>query len=185
MFTVWSVCPGIAAAMAIALIIYLNANFDADSIGATGLDKEMLKTTVAAFTALLTASFIKLLDDADEVVVGERVKNAFYAKFKDTQDSPPRGVYPVVVSQSKVEAWVFRDQVGDIEGWGWQARWKRAKEIAVAMNDAEEMALVAAYWKSQSPAPNPPASVAPAQISADEEPVAKVGNASKANQKKR
>jgi len=181
MFTVWSICPAIAAAMAIALIIYLNAKFDAESTGATGSDKEMLKTTVAAITALLTASFIKLLDDADEGVVGERVKLAFYAKFKDTQDQLPEGVYPVIVGKSKVEAWVFGDPVGGINGWGWRARWKRAKEIATAMSDAEEMERVTAFWKARTPAPNPPAPVMPAEVPANEGPIAKIETASKPN----
>jgi hypothetical protein len=150
LFTLWSICPGIMAATFIAILIYLNATLDPVDIGMTGLDKEMLKTSVAAVSALLTALFIKFMDDADEKLIGEHVRNAFYASFRDSNDSDiPAGAYPVILGQSPLEAPVFDTDYKELPGWSASARWARAKAVAAGMKDVAERERVAAFRNSR------------------------------------
>ncbi|HBI18254.1 MAG TPA: hypothetical protein DDY79_02795 [Brevundimonas sp.] len=151
--TVWTLCPGIAAAAAIAIIVHMNAVFDPDAIGMPALDKEMTRTFFGAIAALFTAMFIKLMDDADEEVVGKRVQSVFHETFIDSQKQVPTAAYPVILGHSPVEKWVFEDALEGVEGWGWRARWRRAGEIATAMADPEEQERVRSYRQSKPTAP--------------------------------
>lgn len=148
-FTLWSLAPGILAAICVAGLIHFNASFDPDVIQTAGVDKELVKTFVGAVSALATAVFIKLMDDADESVIGKHVQEAFFAKFRSAKNKDvPKSCYPVVVGESTVERWVFAARVDSLPGWGWRARWRRAAGIHQAIKDAGEKARVAAYWAS-------------------------------------
>jgi hypothetical protein len=158
LFTIWGLCPGIAAATFIAVTIFLNSAFSPDELGAKGLDKQMVTTTLTAISALLTALCIKMMDDADEKVIGEHVRRAFFNRFRDSEDAEvPHDVYPVILGKSPVADLVFANSIGDDEGWGSQARWMRAKRIAAAMGDPDEVKRVADYWSAKDPPPPPQA----------------------------
>ena len=168
-FTVWGLSPGIAAAGAIAITLYFNAVFDPAATGAAGVDAEMTKTFVGALSAFLAATFIKVMDDADEAVIGRHVQDAFFARFVSTRREVGPDCYPVTPGQSLVEPWVFDDPVDGIEGWGWRARWARAGKVAEAMKAPEEAARVTAYREARAVAAAAPAAEADAADEADEE----------------
>ena len=157
LFTIWGLCPGIAAATFIAITIFLNSAFSPDALGAEGLDKEMVTTTLTAISALLTALCIKMMDDADENVIGEHVRRAFFERFRDSLDADiPEGAYPVILGSSPVADFVFATPIDDGEGWGGHARWLRATRIAAAMANPAEAQRVAEYWCSKNKPPPAP-----------------------------
>jgi hypothetical protein len=174
LFNIWMLCPSIAGAGAVAILIYLSATLDPDTTGATGLDKEAVKTALAAIGAFLAAIFIKMMDEADEKVIGERVRLAFEAKYQksDKQDFPKKA-YPIVLGESDVEKWVYNAAVEGVEGWGYKARRKRAKQIAAAMVEPAEEDRVKEWRRSKKPAAEsqPEAAVASAIPAASSAPV--------------
>jgi hypothetical protein len=133
----WILLPGAIAALAVALLIYLNVKLKPDDAsGLTPEKKELLSACLTGITAFLTASFIKAADDTETNWVAPHVREAFHAKY---QQQPAAGdpadprVFYFVLGQSEVEKWVHRETYGGAEGWRWKARHQRAKGVATAL----------------------------------------------------
>ena len=126
----WILVPMSLGVIASAAIIGLAMRF-ALPASAPAAEQEIMKSLSAALGAFLTAGFIAWSSDKNESPVARRVQRAFfdaYGRYQQGQHSVKGVKY--FAADSDGERWVFSEAVGGIEGWGHEARLRRARGIA-------------------------------------------------------
>ncbi len=98
-------------------------------------DAQLLSAVTAALTTFVTAT-LAVGDDADERT-GDLVKAKFFAHYERDKKQPRKPDVFYLVKESAAERLVYSDSYGDIAGWGWSARGKRATELAKRLNTSD------------------------------------------------
>ncbi len=128
----WIFLPGVLAACAAAAVIIISSSFTqaAPDEKADALGKAVFGKSSDALTALLAALFLKVFEDADDDVTGDRVAGAFAAHYRAAPATAGAHTY-VYAPGAAVLNWVHGDaNPGGIPGWGFRARRRRAAEVA-------------------------------------------------------
>lgn len=128
----WIFLPGVVAACAAAAVIIISSSFAqaAPDEKTDALGKELFGKSSDALTALLAALFLKVFEDADDEVTGDRVAGAFAAHYRGGANAHDAHTY-VYEPESPVLNWVHGNaNPGGIDGWGFGARRQRAAKVA-------------------------------------------------------
>ena len=124
----WVLAPGGFATLAAALVIVVSVSLNAPA-SASVQDSKMLAALAGGLTALITAIFLKVFEDADDDVVGSRVKGVFERHYKRYEEGVPQtpGVARFTAGTAG-ENFVY--SAVQIPGWSFTQRYKRARGIA-------------------------------------------------------
>jgi hypothetical protein len=130
----WLLTPAMAAASAGALVIVVTVALTVPE-GTSADTKELVGALSAAITSFLTAGFISWASDEKDSRLGDHIKERFQARYNQV---PAEGTRKAGVYYFKPESvglrWVYSDEYKGIEGWGREARRKRAKGIAAELS---------------------------------------------------
>lgn len=127
----WLLTPAAIAAVASAVVVVITVTLTIpDDSNVSGNVKELVGTLSTGLTAFLTAAFIEWAGDDKNSKLADHVKSVFQSKY-GRKDDPnlPQGAHGFPAG-SDPERWVFSDEFGGIEGWGYAARRKRAQGVA-------------------------------------------------------
>ncbi len=126
----WILTPAAMAAVASAVVVIVTVTLtipeDAKVDAST---KQLIGTLSTGLTAFVTAAFISWSGDDKNSRLADHIRSVFQAKYK--RDAAP-GVH-VFPAESVGERWVYSDEFRGVEGWGRDARLKRAAGIAAAL----------------------------------------------------
>jgi len=124
----WVLTPAALAAIAAAVVVLVTVALTVpDDTPAT--TKETIGALSTGITAFVTAAFVSWAGDADNSTVADHVKTAFRAHYNRAGALPQAGVH-YFTAASVGEQWVYSDEYGGVEGWGYTARHSRAYGIA-------------------------------------------------------
>jgi hypothetical protein len=140
LFQGWLLIPLAVAVLASAAIIVLAIKTTLPKENAAGeptsSETEKLVAAVAGgITTFLTATFVSWTGDAEDSKLSAHIQERFEARFTKV-DNATAGDW-VIAKGSRAENWVFGGAVGGIEGWGWKARFKRAREVKLGLDRGE------------------------------------------------
>lgn len=127
----WIVTPAMIAALAsgvVAVITVLLAVPDT----APQDTKTLIGALTTGLTGFVSASFISWAGDEKDSRIGDHIRDAFRAVFKRVPEPPappPAGIH-YFAPDSAGERWVYSDEYRGVEGWGREARRRRAAGVA-------------------------------------------------------
>jgi hypothetical protein len=93
--------------------------------------KELVAALSTGIVTFLTAGFISWVGDEKNSQLADHVKDAFEAKY--TRPGKTKAGAHEFAAESAGDLWVHAGEVQGIEGWGWDARLKRAHGIEAAL----------------------------------------------------
>jgi len=128
----WILTPAAVAAVASAVVVIVTVALtipEEPKVDAS--TKQLIGTLSTGLTAFVTAAFISWAGDDKDSRLAEHIKSAFQAKYTREGTAKP-GAHPFA-AESSGERWVFSDEYKGIDGWGRDARLKRAAGIAAAL----------------------------------------------------
>jgi hypothetical protein len=125
----WFFAPAAIAAFASALVVFV-AVLLAEPQGASDQTKEIIKTLSAALTAFISGSFVSWISEQNNSKVSNRIKRKFFEKYRRARAWPLPDDGVMYFKPSSVgENLVYSEQYAGMEGWSFQARWERAREL--------------------------------------------------------
>ncbi len=136
LFEGWLLIPLAVAVLASAALIIVAIKAALPEKNAAGEPtstetEELVGAVSAGITAFLTAGFVSWAGDEKDSRLADHVKGRFEDKF--TRPGVAKPGARVFAAGSDGEQWVYSGEFEGIEGWGWAARQKRAREIAAEL----------------------------------------------------
>jgi hypothetical protein len=127
----WILTPGAIAAAAAAVVVIVTVELTVPE-GTATTTKELVGALSTGLTAFVTAAFISWAGDEKDSKLGSEIRKIFFTKYKRAPKAgePRQAGVHYFATESAGERWVYSDKFGGIEGWGGDARRKRADEIA-------------------------------------------------------
>lgn len=138
----WVISPAAVSAVAAMIVVILTVMLTTPTEAPTETQK-MMASVSAALTGFFTSSFIDWSGDTKDSRTASRIREHFFSRYKRADDKHPPGFdsstgnyyFP---AGSKGERWVYSNEFSAIEGWGYEARRKRAGGIAAAIAEAKQ-----------------------------------------------
>lgn len=133
----WILTPGAFAATAAAVVVIVAVETTVPKGTATDT-KELVGALSTGLTAFVTAAFIAWAGDEKDSTLGNEIREIFFAKYKREPDpgKPRERGVQYFPAGSAGERWVYSSEFGGVEGWGRDARRKRAQGIAHELTNA-------------------------------------------------
>jgi hypothetical protein len=127
----WTLAPLAVAVGASALAIIATIRWSPGETAAVAT-KELTEQATTAVTTFLTAGFVAWTADQDQSPVADRIKDALRSHYQRGVAGGPlsSGRIRYLKPESKAERLVYSDALGDVSGWGYSARRRRARELA-------------------------------------------------------
>ncbi len=120
----WILGPVVLAALGGAFIIFLGVRLSPGEDASTQTEK-LLAATFAAISGFLTTVLIDSVVKAEGSLVGEPIKKAFHAAYKEDERL-----------DGDEQRWVYGEDYRGVSGWGFTARRQRAKGVQAALSKA-------------------------------------------------
>lgn len=123
----WLLVPIAVGALGAALIVILTVNLAAPE-SASSRDKELAKAATAAIASFVTSVMIARENDKTESPLARRIRRTFWRHYnRGPGTGNPR--VKLFAKSSVGENWVYSNEFGGIEGWGYAQRRTRAQGI--------------------------------------------------------
>lgn len=129
----WILTPAAIAAVASAIVVVVTVT--ATLPEGSKLDqstKTLIATLSTGLTAFVAAAFISWAADGKDSKLADHIRSTFQSRYRRGSGTPPAGVH-FFAPELPGERWVYSDEYKGIEGWGSDARVKRAEGIAQAL----------------------------------------------------
>lgn len=130
----WLLIPLAVAVLAAAGVIVITIELTLPD--GTGTEtKELVGALSTGLVTFLTAGFVSWASDDKNSQLADHVKGTFQEKY--TRPGKDKGDAHQFAAGSTGELWVYGGEFQGIEGWGWDARLKRARGIETELASGE------------------------------------------------
>lgn len=134
----WALTPGAIAASAAAVVVILAVELTVPE-GTAGSTKELVGALSTGLTTFITAAFMAWAGDEKDSTLGNEIRDIFFSKYTRPPDpgQPRSADIHYFQAESPGERWVHSFEYGGVEGWGREARRRRADGIAEELRSGE------------------------------------------------